>query len=65
MAEKIPAHAHCPMCGKSIPVGESVCSEDCKQKYQNFMKKKRWMMYAVLGLMAAFTALIIVSGFKG
>ena len=65
MAEKIPVHVHCPACGKSIPVGESVCSEDCKQKYQSFITKKRIMMYIVLALMAAFTALIVVSSLKG
>ena len=64
MAEKIPAHVHCPMCGKSIPVEEGFCSKDCKEKYQGIMSKKRWMMYIILGLMAAFTALILVSGFK-
>ena len=53
MANVVPPHNHCLMCMKSIPVSETLCSEDCKQKYQKMMKRKRltilfmWVMIVV------------------
>ena len=33
MSEIVPQHSHCQICGKTIPVTETLCSEECKEKY--------------------------------
>jgi predicted nucleic acid-binding Zn ribbon protein len=60
MAEKVSPHAHCMMCGKSIPVNETLCSEDCRQKYTSMAKRRRLMMYVWLFLIAALVVMILV-----
>ena len=54
MAEKIPAHKHCNMCGKSIPVSEKICSDECNEKYQMLLKKGRTLRYVVYIMMVIF-----------
>jgi len=56
MVEKIPQHTHCQMCGKAIPVNETLCSEECKQKYQSILKKRRRYVYIMY---AAIIAIVI------
>ena len=60
MAEIIPQHAHCLMCGKSIPFGETLCSEDCKKKYQNLVKRRKLILYLMYGMLAALIVIIVV-----
>lgn len=51
MVEKIPQHNHCHMCMKAIPVGEKLCSDECRQKYGNLTKKRRlvWLfLWAII-----------------
>ena len=50
MPTDIPQHAHCQMCGKAIPVTESLCSDNCRKKYQSLIKKRRIMLYLMYGL---------------
>jgi len=57
MAEKIAQHTHCQICGKAIPITETFCSEECKQKYQALMKKRKWYLYIMYG--AIFFVMII------
>jgi len=61
MAESIPQHAHCHMCGKSIPVGETLCSEECKQKYQSLIKRRRIMLYLMYGILAVLLIVFLLS----
>jgi len=61
MAEKIPQHVHCNMCWKAIPVGETFCSDECREKYQAMKKKGRILWYIMLFLIVAFSVLILVS----
>ena len=61
MAEKIQQHAHCQMCGKAIPVKELLCSEDCKEKYQNLLKKRRKTIYLLYGMILIFFVVILAS----
>jgi len=61
MAEKVPQHKHCQVCGKPIPLEETLCSEECKQKYQKFMKKRKLMLYIMYAMIAAVVVLILVS----
>ena len=62
MAEKIPQHVHCHVCWKAIPVGETFCSDECKQRYQKLMRTKRLFFYIFIGLMAALLAVILFTG---
>jgi len=59
MANVVPPHNHCLVCMKSIPVNEKLCSEECKQKYQSMMKKKRLIVYFMYGVLAAMVAVVI------
>jgi predicted nucleic acid-binding Zn ribbon protein len=61
MAESISQHTHCHMCGKSIPVGETLCSEECKQKYQNMLKRRKIMLYLMYGMLAVLLVVFILS----
>ena len=61
MVEKIPQHAHCQMCGKAVPVNETLCSEECKQKYQNLLKKRRRYIYIMYGAIAVMIIVLIWS----
>ncbi len=54
MVEKIPQHTHCQMCGKAVPIEETLCSDECKQKYQGILKKRKryvYIMYAAIAVM--------------
>lgn len=62
MAESIPQHAHCNMCGKSIPVGETLCSEDCKQRYRTILKRRKLIVYLMYVMLAALIVLFVVGG---
>ena len=62
MAGSVPQHAHCHMCGKSIPYGETLCSEECKQKFQSLLRRRRFLLYLMYGLIAAVIVVILVSG---
>ena len=57
MVEKVAQHAHCHICGKAIPTTETLCSEECKQKYKALLKRNniyRYILYA-----AMFVVLIV------
>jgi len=60
MAEKVPQHVHCHVCWKAIPVGETFCSDECKQKYQKIMKNKKLFLYLFMGIMAALLAYTLI-----
>ena len=62
MVVRIPQHAHCLMCGKSIPFGETLCSEECKQKYQTLLKRRKIIVYLMYGMLAALIVIIVVGG---
>lgn len=60
MAEKVSQHTHCHICGKAIPLGETLCSEECRQKYQSLVKKRKLMMYFMYGMLAALIVVIVL-----
>ena len=60
MAESVPQHAHCHLCGKSIPFGETLCSEDCKQRYQTLLRRRKLIVYLMYGILAALIVLFVV-----
>jgi predicted nucleic acid-binding Zn ribbon protein len=53
MSEIVPQHSHCQVCGKTIPISETLCSEECKNKFHSMLKKRKlliWAMYAIIGI---------------
>ena len=62
MSDIIPAHNHCQMCGKSIPINESICSEDCKQRYQIIIRRRKIMVYFMYGMLAALIVIFVIYG---
>ncbi len=62
MTEKILQHKHCNICGKAIPVDETFCSDECKEKWNAMVKKRKMMMYIMYGMILVFIVLILFSG---
>ena len=53
MSESVPQHSHCQICGKTIPISETLCSDECKTKYRTLLKRRKlviWAMYAIVGI---------------
>ena len=59
MAERIPQHTHCTMCGKAVPVSETLCSDECKQKYEDMIKKRKRNIYFIYLLMFIFFLFLV------
>ncbi len=62
MAEKVGQHTHCQICGKAIPMSETLCSDECKQKYQGMIKKRKILMYIMYALIFVILIMFILSG---
>jgi len=45
---------------KSIPVDETLCSDECKQKYASMMRKKKLIIYFMYGVLAAMVAVVVL-----
>ena len=60
MVEKVGQHTHCHICGKAIPVSETLCSDECKQKYQSMIKKRKLWIYLMWALIICTVVLILV-----
>ena len=60
MAENVPQPTHCHVCMKAIPVGETLCSEECQQKYQSMLKRRKLMVYFMYGMLAALIVVIVL-----
>jgi predicted nucleic acid-binding Zn ribbon protein len=50
------------MCGKSIPYGETLCSEECKQKYHNVLRRRKLIVYLMYGMLAALIVFFVLYG---
>jgi predicted nucleic acid-binding Zn ribbon protein len=60
MVEKVAQHTHCHMCGKTIPFLETLCSEECKKKYQKMLKKRKIFVYIMYVIVFFILALFLV-----
>jgi len=60
MAEKIPPHNHCNVCMKAIPVGETQCSDECREKFYKMMRKRKLMIYFMYGILAAMIVAVLL-----
>ncbi len=51
---RIPSHRHCPVCGNSMPIDAEFCSDECRDKYLQKVKRDRrmrlffFLFYAIL-----------------
>lgn len=61
MVEKVPQHGHCQICGKAIPIKESVCSEECKEEYEKLMKKRKYYLYIMYAAIFVVIIMFILS----
>jgi predicted nucleic acid-binding Zn ribbon protein len=63
MVEKVSQHVHCQICGKVIPITETLCSTECKEKYQTIVKRRKTLLYIMYAVIFFFIALILVQNF--
>ena len=61
MSERILQHKHCQICGKAVPIEEDFCSEECKEKMEQMVKKKRLWMYVFYALALVLVFMLIFS----
>jgi predicted nucleic acid-binding Zn ribbon protein len=61
MAEKVGQHTHCQICGKAIPLSETFCSEECKQKYQAMVKKRKTLVYIMYALIFIILVMFLIN----
>lgn len=60
MTVNVPQHNHCHVCMKAIPYGETLCSEECKQKYTKLLKRRRLIVYFMYAMLIALIAIFIL-----
>ena len=67
MTEKIPQHMHCQICGKAITASdtETMCSEECKQRYQNLSKRRKLWVYIMYALIFVMIAVLFIAPYLG
>ena len=61
MVEKVAQHTHCQICGKAIPLTETLCSEECKEKYRAMVKKRKMIVYVMYASVFFILALFLVT----
>jgi predicted nucleic acid-binding Zn ribbon protein len=62
MSEIVPQHNHCQICGKTIPVSETLCSEACKERYKAMVKRRKILVYAMYGIIAMILVIMLLYG---
>jgi len=65
MTEKVSQHSHCQICGKAIPISETLCSEECKQKYQSMLKKRKFGVYLMWVMVFVILGIFVLSSYFG
>lgn len=58
--DRIPQHAHCQICGKAIPYGEIVCSDECRERYGALVKKRKMYIYVMYGALALLLLMFVL-----
>jgi predicted nucleic acid-binding Zn ribbon protein len=61
MTEKIPQHMHCQICGKAIPSTETMCSDECKTRYQGLTKRRKLWIYIMYALIFVMIAVLFIA----
>ncbi len=57
---RVPMHKHCPICGTSMPPDAEFCSDECKDKYLQKMKRDRKMRIFFLLFYAVMIAVLFI-----
>ncbi len=65
MTEKILQHSHCPVCGKAMPADEKTCSETCKLRMDEMIKKRKLLRYAYYAVMILFILILVMGPLFG
>jgi predicted nucleic acid-binding Zn ribbon protein len=65
MAEKVGQHTHCNMCGKAIPLSETLCSDECRKKFNTMVKKRKTLVYIMYFFIFVILALFLVTTMTG
>ena len=60
MVERVAQHTHCQICGKTITVSETLCSDECKQKYQAMIKKRKILIYIMYALIFVIIGMVLL-----
>lgn len=58
----LPEHRHCDVCGRSIAMGNRVCSPDCQKRFDEAIRMKKRSVYIFVGLFALILVLTIYGG---
>jgi predicted nucleic acid-binding Zn ribbon protein len=56
-------HSHCVICGRAIPEGEKTCSEECKKKYEEELKRykqQQTISYIFIIIMIVFILVLFL-----
>lgn len=63
MVEKIPQHMHCQICGKAIQTSETetMCSDECKQRYQALNKRRKLWVYIMYALIFVMVGVLFIA----
>jgi predicted nucleic acid-binding Zn ribbon protein len=56
---------HCQICGKAILASdtETMCSEECKQRYQNLTKRRKMWIYIMYALIFVMIGVLFFSSY--
>ena len=41
-----------------------MCSDECKQRYNGMIKRRKWLSYVLYGSMIVIVVLLLLSGMK-
>lgn len=55
LEQRIPPHQHCKICGKAIPLGKGLCSNECREKSEKTQRRTK-----TIGRIYTVTLLIIM-----
>ncbi|MFQ6011640.1 MAG: DUF2116 family Zn-ribbon domain-containing protein [Nitrososphaerales archaeon] len=59
--QNIPSHAHCKVCGVSMPKGRSFCSNECSAKEEKTRRRgRKFNQFFLVVMVILFVALIVI-----
>ncbi|MCA1819123.1 MAG: DUF2116 family Zn-ribbon domain-containing protein [Halobacteriales archaeon] len=58
----MPEHRHCEVCGRSILMGNRVCSPECQKRFDEALKARKRSVYIFVGLFALILILTLYGG---
>ena len=62
----VPAHSHCKICGRSVPVKKDFCSVECTKNHDTKSRKqKRTSRFFLIAMMAVLGVLVFSNVLMG